>query len=264
MSQPIDSWQSGHAYQQFMGRWSHRLAQEFLQWLPVSSHKDWLDIGCGTAVLSSVILNTKQPREILAIDSSSEFIAFAQETNKDPRFHFGVGLAQVLPVASSRFDAVVCGLVLNFVPQPEQAVAEMRRVTKRGGVVAAYLWDYAEGMQMLRFFWDAAVTLEKGAAKLDEGNRFSLCQEGEMEKMFVDSGLRQVKWRAIEIATIFTSFEDYWRPFLGGVGPAPSYVMSLLESQRMALKEQLLVRLPIAADGTISLVARAWAVQGIA
>jgi len=264
MPQLVDSWQSGHAYAQFVGRWSNRIAHPFLGWLPVSSNKDWLDVGCGTGVLSSLILNSKQPREILAIDSSPEFIAFAQETNKDPRFQFAAGLAQTLPAESNRFDAVVSGLVLNFVPQPEPVVTEMRRVTKPGGVVAAYLWDYADGMQMLRFFWDAAVALEEKAAELDEGRRFPLCQEGKLERLFVDSGLRQVKSRAIEIATVFASFEDYWRPFLSGVGPAPSYVMTLSERQRIALKEQLLVSLPQAADGTISLVARAWAVQGTA
>lgn len=264
MLQPIDSWQSGYAYQQFMGRWSQRIAHQFLDWLPVSRQKDWLDVGCGTGVLSSLILSTKQPREILAVDSSPEFIAFAQETNKDPRFQFEVGLAQTLPVESNRFDAVVSGLVLNFVPQPEQGVAEMKRAAKPGGLVAAYLWDYADGMQMLRFFWDTAVTLDQKTAEQDEGNRFPLCREGELEKLFVDSGLHQVKSRAIEITTVFANFEDYWHPFLGGAGPAPSYVMSLPENQRIALKEQLLARLPQAADGTISLVARAWAVQGTA
>lgn len=262
MSKPTDSWQGGHTYDEFMGRWSNRIAHKFLHWLPVSSNKDWLDVGCGTGVLSSVILDTKQPRKILAIDSSPEFIAFAQATNRDPRLQFEVGLAQTLPAESNRFDAVVSGLVLNFVPQPERAVTEMQRMTKQGGVVAAYLWDYADGMQMLRFFWDAAMSQDQKTAELDEGNRFPLCQEGELEKLFVKSGLGQIKSRAIEIATVFTSFEDYWRPFLGGVGPAPSYVASLPESHRIALKERLLGRLPVAADGTISLTARAWAVQG--
>jgi ubiquinone/menaquinone biosynthesis C-methylase UbiE len=263
-SQPTDSWQSGYAYEQYMGRWSQLIAYEFLHWLPIAEGMEWLDAGCGTGVLSRAILDTKQPKAILAIDSSPHFIAFAQETNKDPRLHVAVALAQSLPAELNHFDAVVSGLVLNFVPQPEQAVAEMKRVAKPGGVVAAYLWDYADGMQMLRFFWDAAVTLDKNAAQLHEGTRFPLCQKGKLETLFLDSGLQDVRFRSIEIATVFNTFEDYWRPFLSGVGPAPSYMMTLNESQRIALKERLRATLPEAAGGTISLVARAWAVQGTA
>lgn len=262
MQVPADSWQSGQTYEQFMGRWSRSIAQEFLRWLPVADNKTWLDVGCGTGVLSNSILSTRQPQEILAIDSSPEFIAFAREVNQDPRCQFEVALAQSLPLESGRFDATVSGLLLNFVPQPEQAVAEMQRVTKPGGVVAAYVWDYADGMQMLRLFWNTAVTLDKNAASLDEGTRFPLCQQGELEKLFQHSGLRDVQFRAIEKPMLFANFEDYWRPFLGGVGPAPTYVKNLNESQRTALKEQLQATLPISEEGTISLSSRVWAVQG--
>jgi SAM-dependent methyltransferase len=262
MQQPADSWQSGYAYEQYMGRWSQLIAQEFLDWLPVAEGKNWLEAGCGTAVLSQTILHNKRPNAIFAIDASPSFIAFAQKTNKDPRLHFSVALAQSLPAVSHHFDATVSGLVLNFVPQPEQAVAEMKRVTKPGGIVAAYLWDYAEGMQILRYFWDAAVHLDPNAASLDEGIRFPLCQQGKLAELFRDTGLRDVQSRPIEVTTLFASFEDYWRPFLSGVGPAPSYVMRLNESQRSALKEQLQTTLPAAADGSIPLIARAWTVQG--
>jgi hypothetical protein len=131
-------------------------------------------------------------------------------------------------------------------------------------MLAVYLWDYAEGMQMLRHFWDAAVQLDENAASLDEGTRFPLCQKGKLAALFHDTGLRDIQSRAIEVATIFANFEDYWRPFLSGVGPAPGYVMALSESQRSGLKERLRATLPVAADGTISLSARAWAVQGTA
>lgn len=264
MHQPADSWQGGYAYEQFMGRWSKPVAQEFLHWLPVPENMAWLDVGCGTGVLSQTVLHVKQPKSVLAIDSSPQFIAFAQEANQDPRLHFEVALAQSLPAESHHFDAAVSGLVLNFIPQPEQALAEMKRVTKPGGMVAVYLWDYAEGMQMLRHFWDAAVQLDENAAKLDEGPRFPLCQKGNLVKLFLESGLQAVSFRSIEIPTVFANFEDYWRPFLSGVGPAPGYVMTLSESQRSGLKERLRVMLPVAADGTISLSARAWAAQGTA
>lgn len=262
MIKPEDSWQSGHPYERFMGRWSRLIAQEFLEWLPVPKDRDWLDVGCGTGTLSSLIWRTRQPKGILAIDSSPEFIAFAREYNSDHRFQFEIGLAQSLPIESNRFDAVVSGLVLNFVPQPEHALTEMRRVTKSGGVVAAYVWDYSDGMQMLRFFWDAAVALDRDAARLDEGIRFPLCQEGNLKKLFLDSGLREVRFKSLEVRTVFSSFEDYWLPFLGGVGPAPSYVMNLDEIQRIELRERLRESLPESEDGTIPLLGRAWAVQG--
>jgi SAM-dependent methyltransferase len=264
MQKVIDSWQSGNPYEQFMGRWSKLIAQEFLQWLPVPGNKGWLDVGCGTGALSSLVLSTKQPKEILAIDSSPEFTAFGRKMIKDPRLQFEIALAQSLPAEANYFDAVISGLTLNFIPQPEQAMAEMVRVTKPSGIVAAYVWDYAEGMQMLRLFWDAVVDLDDSALELDEGVRFPLCQETKLKKLFMDSGLREVKLKSIEVPTIFSNFEDYWQPFLSGIGPAPSYVMNLDDAQRVALKERLQLRLPKSENDNIWLVARALAIQGTA
>ena len=133
----------------------------------------------------------------------------------------------------------------------------MVRVTKPSGIVAAYVWDYAEGMQMLRLFWDTVIALDESALKLDEGVRFPICQEAKLKKLFMDSGLREVKLRLIEVPTIFSNFEDYWQPFLSGVGPAPSYVMNLEDTKRIALKEQLQLILPKSENDNISLVARA-------
>jgi SAM-dependent methyltransferase len=239
------------------------MAEEFLQWLPVGAGKAWLDVGCGTAVLSTLILNTQNPATVTGVDSSPAFIAFAQAANSDPRGHFEVALAQSLPFEAAHFDAAVSGLMLNFVPQPEEAVAEMRRVTKPGGIVAAYVWDYAEGMQMLRYFWESAVSLDEYAAKLDEGTRFPLCQQNELAKLFQYSGLFDVQARAIEKPMRFANFDNYWRPFLGGVGPAPSYVKGLAESQQHSLQEQLRAALPISEDGSILLSGRVWAVCGV-
>ena len=262
MQKPHDGWQSGQSYDRFMGRWSLIVAREFLAWLSIPSQRAWLEVGCGTGVISDLIWRTQKPSEILAVDSSPEFIAFAREQHRDQPIQFEVGLAQSLPVESQRYDAVVSGIMLNFVPQPEQALAEMQRAAKPGGGVAAYVWDYAEGMQMLRYFWDAAAALDGEAAALDEGLRFPLCQAGSLERLFVEAGLREVQFRPIEVPTVFTSFEDYWLPFLGGVGPAPGYVASLDGARRIALKEKLRENLPHSSDGRIALTARAWAVQG--
>ena len=178
--------------------------------------------------------------------------------------HFKVGLAQSLELDSNSMDAVVSGLVLNFVPQPKDAVLEMLRVTKPGGNIGIFLWDYADGMQMLRYFWDAAVELDHNAREHDEGISFPICREGQLESLIREVGLKQVEATAIEIKTVFQNFDDYWQPFLGKVGPAPSYVMSMNQKDRQKLEDKLRNSLPIDDDGSISLIARAWAVKGTA
>jgi len=159
-------------------------------------------------------------------------------------------------------DMAVCGLVLNFIPSPEKALAEMRRVTATGGTVAAYSWDYAGTMEFLNHFWDVAVELNPGAAELHERRRFASSSPEELSATFVRSGIGDVEAGPIEITTNFADFDDYWKPFLGGQGPAPTYVSNLTASQRDELRDVLLRRLPIKQDGSIQLSARAWAVKG--
>lgn len=168
-----------------------------------------------------------------------------------------------LPVEPDYFDVVVSGLALNFIPNPAQALAEMRRAIRPNGVVAVYVWDYAGQMQMLRYFWDAAVALNPAAKALDEGERFPLCQPHMLEKLFYEAGLQNIEVQAIDASSVFENFEDYWSPFLGEVGPAPGYVKSLGADQRLALEDRLRATLPTDQDGIISLVARAWAVKSI-
>jgi SAM-dependent methyltransferase len=259
-----DAWLSGIAYERFMGRWSTLVAQKFLNWLAISSANKWLDVGCGTGSLTTRILETYQPKEIISIDSSSNFISHAQRFITNPIVHFRVGLAQSLELDSNSIDATVSGLVLNFVPQPEVAISEMLRVTKSGGKIGIFLWDYADGMQMLRYFWDAAVELDNNANDLDEGIRFPLCQEGQLESLVRQVGLKQVETTAIEVKTVFQNFDDYWQPFLGNVGAAPTYTMSLNQINRQKLEDKLRNSLPIDDNGSISLNARAWAVKGTA
>jgi SAM-dependent methyltransferase len=181
----------------------------------------------------------------------------------DPRVGFDVGDARNLKAASATFDAVVSGLVLNFVAEPELALSEMVRVVRPGGTVAAYVWDYAEGMQMMRHFWDAAVALDPGARELDEGSRFTVCSPEPLEGLFRSTGLDNVEVRAIDVPTVFRDFDDYWSPFLGGRAPAPAYAMSLSEERRAELRERIRASLPTNAKGEHHLTARAWAARGI-
>jgi ubiquinone/menaquinone biosynthesis C-methylase UbiE len=259
-----DVWLSGIAYERFMGRWSTLVAQEFLSWLAVPLARRWLDVGCGAGSLAKLILKTYQPLEIVAVDSSSDFISYAQRTITDPRIHFRVGLAQSLDLDSNSVDAVVSGLVLNFVPQPKAVISEMLRVTKPGGKIGVFVWDYAAGMQMLRYFWVAAVELDINAKEFDEGLRFPLCRDGQLESLIREIGLKQIEAIPIEVKTFFQDFDDYWQPFLGGVGPAASYVMGLNQEDRQKLEDRLRKLLPIDGNGSISMIARAWAVKGTA
>jgi SAM-dependent methyltransferase len=258
-----DVWASGTAYEPYVGRWSRLVARKFLHWLAIPSGNRWLDVGSGTGALSQTILEVSSPAEITGIDPSETFIAFAREQLADHRVHFMVADAQALPLESAVFDTVVSGLVLNFIPQPELAAAEMARVTKHGGIAAAYIWDYADQMQMMRYFWDAAINLDAAAIDLDEGKRFLICQPETLAQLFRTVGLQDVEVRAIDIPTYFRDFDDYWSPFLGGQAPAPAYAMSLSEERRAVLREQLRSLLPISADGSIHLIARAWAVRGV-
>lgn len=255
-------WASGGSYEPYVGRWSRLVAREFLAWLSAPPQSRWLDVGSGTGALSQAILQTSAPASVKGIDRSNGYVAYAREQVRDDRANFEVGDAQSLPVETGDYDAVVSGLVLNFVPQPERAVAEMARAVRPSGVIALYVWDYAGRMQFMRHFWNVAAALDPVAAELDEGRRFPICNPERLAELFRDAGLRSVETRAIDVPTDFRDFDDYWSPFLGGQGPAPSYAMSLNEERRTALRERIRASLPFALDGSIPLVARAWAVRG--
>jgi SAM-dependent methyltransferase len=259
-----DVWAAGDAYERYIGRWSRPVAEAFLHWLEVPPGRRWLDVGCGTGVLTSRVLATADPVHVTGLDPSEGFLAHARERTGDDRATFRLGDARALPLPDRSVDAVVSGLALNFVPEPEQAVAEFARVTSPGGVVAAYVWDYAEGMAILRHFWDAATALNPSAAALDEGRRFPICRPDPLTRLWTDAGLAEVTVRPIEVPTVFSDFDDYWQPFLGGQGPAPGYVASLSKNQQQALRDLLHERLPLTPTDSIPLTTKAWAIQGTA
>jgi SAM-dependent methyltransferase len=257
-----DVWAQGAAYERYVGRWSRRVADEFLIWLAIPPGQSWLDVGCGTGALTQRILEQAAPARIVGVDSSEGFVAHASAHVTDDRAQFRVGDARTLPVEDRSFDVVVSGLVLNFVPDQPKAIAEMHRAARPGGTVAFYVWDYANGMEMMCRFWDAAVALNPAAHEVDEGLRFPVCQPDPLHKLLVDNSCSDVAITAIDVPTVFENFEDYWAPFLGGQGPAPGYCMNLSEADRAALRERLQSSLPTDSDGRIALTARAWAARG--
>jgi SAM-dependent methyltransferase len=258
-----DEWAVGAAYEAYMGRWSRPLARVFVEWLHPEPSDHWLEVGCGTGALTSAICDLCEPASVVACDSSEPFIEHARSNVPDARASFVVGGAEALPSRDGGFDAVVSGLVLNFLPDPGRAVAAMRERLRPGGLVAAYVWDYAEGMEFLRCFWEEAVASDPRAAALSEGGRFPLCRAPALASLFRAAGLAQVKTGPLEIPTDFAGFDDFWMPFLHGTGPAPSYVVSLDPMSRELLRERLRRRLHPGRDGRIQLRARAWAVRGV-
>jgi SAM-dependent methyltransferase len=258
-----DNWSSGARYEPYVGRWSRLVAREFLAWLAVPPGRRWLDVGCGTGALTQTILAIAEPSAVTGVDRSEGFLAYARATTTDARASFTVGDARTLPVETAAYDAAVSGLALNFVPDAARAAVEMARATRTGGTIAAYVWDYSGQMQFMRYFWDAAAAIDPQARELDEGPRFPLCHPEALEALFSAAGLHDVVTRGIDIPTVFRDFDDYWSPFLGGQGSAPTYAMSLDEERRSAIRERLRTTLPIAADGSISLVARVWAVRAV-
>jgi SAM-dependent methyltransferase len=255
-------WASGDAYEPYVGRWSRLVAADFLRWLDVSASGRWVDVGCGTGAVTDSVLRLGSPDLVLGVDPSPAYVAYARSHIVDRRAGFAVAAGTALPVGDGDVDAVVSGLVLNFVPEPARAVAEMARVARPGSTVGAYVWDYAGEMQLMRHFWDAAGDLDPRARELDEGVRFPLCRPGPLTALFEAAGLADVRVRPIDVATQFRDFDDYWTPFLGGQAPAPGYAMALPEDRRAELRERIRAGLPHAADGSIPLVARAWAVAG--
>lgn len=198
---------------------------------------------------------------LTAIDQSEGFVKIAQK-RLGGRAHCKVGDALSLPLDESSVDIAVSGLVLNFIPEPEKALFEMKRVTDARGTVAVYLWDYAGKMEFLRHFWDVAVEIKPAALNLHESLRFPDSNADALKKLFEKAGFVDIETTSIEINTNFRNFDDYWQPFLGGQGPAPSFLMSLDKDDKNKLQNTLKMRLTTQPDGSISLVARAWAAKG--
>lgn len=259
-----DAWQAGDRYEAYMGRWSRLIAPRFLDWLGASRDLAWLDIGCGTGALSAAILARCAPRSVISIDPSEGFIATAKAAVIDRRVEFRLGDAQALELEPASRDVVASALMLNFVPEREKAVGEMKRVARTGGTIGFYVWDYpGGGVEFMRAFWEAATALDLRAADLTEDKRFAFCTLDGLTGLARNAGLSHVICAPIEVPTVFRDFEDYWRPFTLGAGPAPGYCASLDPAARQRLKYRLHDSLPRREDDTIAFRARAWAVRGI-
>ncbi len=249
-------------YERFMGRWSRLLAPDYIAFAGIRDGERVLDVGTGTGSVAAVLAAALPSSEIVGLDPSEAFIKYARSHLRSERVRFEVGDAQALQHNDASFDHTVSLLVLNFVPDPGKAIGEMRRVTRPGGRVSACVWDYNAGMEMLRFFWDEVVALDPAMEPKDE-RHMKLSREGELGALWRKAGLTEVQERALTIEQRYTSFDDYWAPFLKGAGPGGAYVVSLTDERRRELAARLQKRLlGDRSDGGFALKARAWCARG--
>jgi trans-aconitate methyltransferase len=257
-----DRWSKAGAYESFMGRWSRELARRFVVSLAAPAGGRWLDLGCGTGALTAAILEEAKPAAVVACDPSQDFVAYLSAHQRDARLRVEAANLSTLPSGDSDFDVVASNLVMNFLPDPVAGLRDMYARTRANGVVAATVWDYASGMQCLRSFWDGARSVDPAAAALDEGERFPLCSPRRLVDAMNQAGLAEVAAGEIVVETVFSSFADYWTPFLEGVGPAGTYVAALDDHARDALAGAVRSRMHTEPSGAIAMTARAWTVRG--
>jgi SAM-dependent methyltransferase len=262
-SQEPDMFGNAQAYERFMGRWSRLVAPLLVDFTNAPDSGRVLDVGSGTGSLAFAIVDRKPGCHVLGIDPSKEYIAYANSKNSfADRVRFEIGDAQALRFPDAAFQASLSLLVFNFIPDPAKALREVRRVTTPGGRISAAVWDYGAGMRMLRAFWDAAVSIDAGAEKLDE-KHMPLCRAGELSQAWKQAGLEDVHEQPLDSAMRFESFSDYWDPFLLGQGPAGAYVRSLDRNHSDALAAEVKRRLSVVDDDVpFTLPARVWAVRG--
>jgi SAM-dependent methyltransferase len=250
------------AYESFMGRWSRVLAPLLVEFAGIPDGALVLDLGCGTGALASSIAAANARCRVIAVDPSPEYVEHARRANAYPdRVEFKTGDAQRLEFADATFDGCLSSLVFNFLPDRRKALGEAVRVTKPGGRIAAAVWDYGEGMEMLRVFWDTVMARDPAVAR-DE-RRMPLCRSGALHELWTNAGLVEVFDTWLEITMKFDSFPDFWDPFLLGQGPAGVYVRNLDPVARQDLRDEVKRRLGLLSESApFELPARACAVRG--
>lgn len=257
-----DAWTAGEGYDAFMGRWTRLIARPFLDWLAIAPKSDWLEVGCGTGALTEAIVGQGDPAHVLAVDPADGLLARARQAVTDPRVSFRSGDASGLALLpEDSFDVAVAGFVLNFVPDRVGALRQMARVVRPGGVVAFCVWDIpGGGLEFMRAFWAAAESLDPAAGDLTDERRFAFCTRDGMIDLARAAGL-EPESIAIEAPSVFADFDDYWRPFTMGTGPAPGYCASLAPAALDRLRQRLSDSLPRRRDGSIAFETRAWCVK---
>jgi ubiquinone/menaquinone biosynthesis C-methylase UbiE len=252
-------------YEQLMGRWSQKLAPLFIDFAGLADGEKILDVGCGTGSLTFALAKNPNLAGITAIDYSPVFVEAATRRNTDPRIKIRQADACALPFEDGSFDRALALLVLHFVPEAGRAVAEMRRVERPGGVVAAVVWDHLGGMPGMRMMVDTVAALSEGGRQLRSRYCFQpMMQPGEMRQAFVEQGLAEVTETELMIRMDYQNFDDYWAPIAAGEGPLGTFMITLDATERertgAAVRHAYEAGRP---DGPRSFANIAWAVRGI-
>lgn len=251
------------AYERLMGRWSRLLATPFVAFAGIEDGDRILDVGCGTGSLAFVLAARREPSAIVGLDISEPYVAHARVQAVDARLSFRVGDAVALDFPDESFDRCYSLLALNFVPQPAQAVREMKRVTRAGGTIAAAVWDFAGGLTYQRLFWDTAAALDPNAARARARHYAAgLTWAGELEAAFTDAGARDIDATSLTLRMVFADFADYWEPIAHAQGPVGDYIKSLDPTSLAALDGAVeSAYLAGRSDGPRSMTATAWAAK---
>jgi SAM-dependent methyltransferase len=252
-------------YEQLMGRWSQRLAPKFIGFVGLADGEKVLDVGCGTGSLTFALAKAADLAEISAIDISPVFVAAATKRNSDPRITIRQADATALPFADDGFDRAMAMLVLHFVPEAGKAVAEMRRVVRPGGVVAAVVWDHLGGMPGMRMMVDTVAALSEAGRELRRRYCFQpMVRPGEMKQSFVEQGLTDVTETELMIRMDYRNFDDYWAPIGAGEGPLGKYIATLDAAERARTEAAMRDAYEAgASDGERSFANVAWACRSI-
>lgn len=257
---------SGDGYELQMGRWSRRLAEPFLDFVGSAPAERLLDVGCGTGCLSFAMARLCRPQQVIGIDVSPAYVEHATGQNGSANVTFQIGDACAIAFPDQSFDRTLSLLVLHFVPDARQAISEMRRVTKPGGVVGAAVWDARGGFVANRIFFDTAAALDSRANERRARNYTRpMTRPLELAKAWKAAGLTDVMEATLSIRMDYESFEDYWAPCEGKDGPQAEYVAALEKPARDKLKDAVrLAYVDGEHDGPRSFLAAAWAVRGVA
>jgi len=254
---PVD-FADASAYERFMGRWSRTVAPHFLGWMKPRRRARWLDVGCGTGILTEALLDLCDPASVTGIDPAATQIEQASRERADARANFQQADAMSLPFSDGSFDYAASALVINFIPDPLRALAEMRRVTAPGGTVAGFVWDFEKELspsgplrQAMRAF-GAEVPAIPGTA---HSNLPAL------QSLFLRAGLEATKFKAIVVTLAYANFEDFWNAQTPSYSPSTKIINAMTESDRRRLKRAVQEALPVGLHGKIEYSARANAIR---
>ena len=244
------------AYEQFMGRYSRPLSAQLADLADIPDGGRVLDVGCGTGALTGELVARLGEGSVAAVDPSPSFVAATRE--RHPGVEVREASAAALPYPDESFDVALAQLVVHFMPDPVAGLREMRRVTRRGGVVAACVWDHGGRQGPLRLFWDAARAVDPD---VDDESRLPGTREGHLVELFAEAGLEDVRGSALAIRVEHATFDEWWEPFTRGVGPAGAYLARVDPDRRRAIREAARRAAP---PGPIGITAVAWAARGLA